>query len=244
MRESDVILAWSKDIEKYVADTLPDFHFTQQQLKAAKAFVDLCWSKIEVNGNPNGAHSDQLRELSRKFGMSIMSGVGTGKGALASLLVMWFLSVFPFPKCVAVSPSARQLRDNLWSELAKWHQKSKLRDWFQWQSDKFFLKEHEGQQWFISARTANPRNSADEQAETLAGIHEDFVLIVGDEDRGVHAGAPTVSGTGCSGSQSRAVVPWPGSLVNVMSPPCASAIFRQIARPRPVPCCFPVVKNG
>jgi len=185
MRESDVILAWSKDIEKYVADTLPDFHFTQQQLKAAKAFVDLCWSKIEVNGNPNGAHSDQLRELSRKFGMSIMSGVGTGKGALASLLVMWFLSVFPFPKCVAVSPSARQLRDNLWSELAKWHQKSKLRDWFQWQSDKFFLKEHEGQQWFISARTANPRNSADEQAETLAGIHEDFVLIVGDEATGV-----------------------------------------------------------
>ena len=183
--ESDTILAWSKDIELYTRDTLPEFKFTHQQLKAAKAFVELCWAKIAVNGNPNGNHTEKLRELSRKFGLSIMSGVGTGKGALASLLVLWFLSVFPYPKCVAVSPSARQLRDNLWSELAKWHQKSKIREWFVWQSDKFFLKECDGQQWFISARTANPRNSADEQAETLAGIHEDFVLIVGDEATGV-----------------------------------------------------------
>ena len=183
--ESDIVHAWSKDIEKYVADTLPEFKFTNQQLTAAKAFVELCWAKLEVNGNPNGKHSDKLKHLSRKFGMSIMSGVGTGKGALAAVLVLWFLSVFPYPKCVAVSPSARQLRDNLWSELAKWHQKSKIKEWFVWQSDKFFLKECDGQQWFISARTANPRNSADEQAETLAGIHEDFVLIVGDEATGV-----------------------------------------------------------
>ena len=183
--ESDIVLAWSKDIEAYTRDTLPDFKFTNQQLKAAKAFVELVWAKITVNGNPTAAHSDALRALSAKFGLSIMSGVGTGKGALASLLILWFLSVFPYPKCVAVSPSARQLRDNLWSELAKWHQKSKIRDWFVWQSDKFFLKECDGQQWFISARTANPRNSAEEQAETLAGLHEDFVLIVGDEATGV-----------------------------------------------------------
>lgn len=183
--ESTIILEWSKDIEKYVADTLPDFQFTSQQKIAAKAFVELCWAKLEVNGNPSGKHSEKLRRLSRKFGMSIMSGVGTGKGGLAAILIMWFMSVFPYPKCVAVSPSARQLRDNLWSEIAKWHQKSKIRDWFVWQSDKFYLKECNGQQWFISARTANPRNSADEQAETLAGIHEDFVLIVGDEATGV-----------------------------------------------------------
>ena len=185
MQESDLVLAWSKDIELYVKDTLPEFTFTHQQLIAAKAFVELVWSKLEVNSNPNGKHSDKLRALSRRFGMSIMSGVGTGKGALAAVLILWFLTCFPYPKCVAVSPSARQLRDNLWAELAKWHQKSKVRDFFVWQSDKFFLKECNGQQWFISARTANPRNSADEQAETLAGIHEDFVLIVGDEATGV-----------------------------------------------------------
>src|SRR6185312_17023603 len=69
-------------------------------------------------------------------------------------------------------------------------------------------------------------------------------LIVGDEDRGVHAKLPRESGPGRSGSQSRAVVPWPGSLVRIISPPWASAIFRQMARPSPVPCFFPVVKNG
>ena len=184
-QEADIVLGWSKDIERYVADTLPEFKFTQQQLVAAKAFVELCWAKLEVNGNPTKQHSEKLLALSRKFGLSIMSGVGTGKGGLAAILIMWFLSVFPYPKCVAVSPSARQLRDNLWAELAKWHQKSKIKEWFEWQTDKFYLKECHGQQWFISARTANPRNSADEQAETLAGIHEDFVLIVGDEATGV-----------------------------------------------------------
>lgn len=183
--ESDKILAWSKSIPLYVEETLPSFKFTQQQLNAALAFQELVWAKLTVNGNPTGHHSDKLRELSRKFGMSIMSGVGTGKGALASVIILWFLTCFPYPKCVAVSPSARQLRDNLWAELAKWHQKSKVKDFFVWQSDKFYLKECDGQQWFISARTANPRNSADEQAETLAGIHEDFVLIVGDEATGV-----------------------------------------------------------
>ncbi len=69
-------------------------------------------------------------------------------------------------------------------------------------------------------------------------------LIVGDEDGGVHASVPTESCAGRNGSQSRAIVPFPGSLANVMSPPCASAIFLQMASPRPVPCRFPVVKNG
>jgi hypothetical protein len=49
---------------------------------------------------------------------------------------------------------------------------------------------------------------------------------------------------GRNGSQSLAVVPWPGSLVNVMSPPCASVMFRQMAKPKPVPCRLPDVKNG
>src|SRR6476620_8517057 len=69
-------------------------------------------------------------------------------------------------------------------------------------------------------------------------------FVVGYEDRGVHVVSSASSGVGRSGNQSRALVPRPGSLVNVMSPPCASAILRQMANPNPVPCRFPVVKNG
>jgi hypothetical protein len=114
-----------------------------------------------------------------------MAGVGTGKGALACWVTIWFLAVFPFPKCRAVAPSAHQLKDNLWAELSKWHNQCKLKDWFVWQTDKFYFKEHEGKQWFITARTANTKNSPEEQAETLAGLHEDFVLIIGDEASGI-----------------------------------------------------------
>lgn len=183
---SDVVAAWSKDIHKYLADTFDEpVKLTAQQAAAMDRFVEVVWAKLEVNTNPKKKHSPRTIELAKKFGVSVMSGVGTGKGAMASLLLLWFMSVFPYPKIIAVSPSARQLRDNLWAELAKWHQKSKLKDWFTWQSDKFFLTECQGQQWFASARTANPRNSADEQAETLAGVHEDFVLILGDEATGI-----------------------------------------------------------
>ena len=180
--ESNIVLEWSKNICKYVFDTL---HVTptEQQRLALIDFQDMVWAKIRCNKNLKPTERDH--ELSSKFGMSIMSGVGTGKGAFGSWCILWFMTCFPFPKIVVTSPSQKQLSITLWAELAKWHQKSELKEWFTWQAEKFFFKEHGGQQWFAAQRTANTRNSPDEQAETLAGLHEDFLLIIGDESSGI-----------------------------------------------------------
>jgi phage terminase large subunit len=50
-----------------------------------------------------------------------------------------------------------------------------------WENERVYLTELEGQQAFAIARTYNVRHGADEQAETLAGYHEDFMLYVTDE---------------------------------------------------------------
>ena len=184
--EAGIILEWAHNILKYVWDTTGATP-TGQQKDALLLFQEMVWAKITVHRGlgVNKTASDREKELSRKFGMSIMSGVGTGKGAMGSWCILWFLTCFPYPKIVVTSPSQKQLAITLWAELAKWHQKSKLRDWFTWQAEKFFFKEHQGQQWFAAQRTANTRNSPEEQAETLAGLHEDFLLIIGDEASGI-----------------------------------------------------------
>jgi len=189
--QASIILTWAKDIPKFVKDVFGIDPSAQQ-----KAYlIELCemvWAKIKVyKWNATGKLIDGFpvteREqiLNRKFGTSVMSGVGTGKGASASWVIIWFLTCFPFAKIAVTSPSAKQLQITLWAELAKWHQRSKLKDWFTWQTDKFYFNEALGQQWFAVTRTANTRNSAEEQAETLAGLHEDYLLIIGDEASGI-----------------------------------------------------------
>ena len=189
--QANAILAWSKNIPKFVKDVF-DVDPTTQQKAYLNDVCEMVWAKIKVyKWNATGKLIDGKpvteRELSlnAKFGTSVMSGVGTGKGATASWIIIWFLTVFPFPKIAVTSPSAKQLQITLWAELAKWHQRSKLKDWFTWQTDKFFFNEAKGQQWFAVTRTANTKNSAEEQAETLAGLHEDYLLIIGDEASGI-----------------------------------------------------------
>ena len=180
--EANIILEWSHNIIKYVRETFNSEPSTQQA-EALVLFQDMVWAKIRVSKGITT--TEREKALAAKFGMSIMSGVGTGKGALGSWCIMWFLTCFPYPKIAVTSPSAKQMSITLWAELAKWHQRSKLKDWFVWNSEKFFFKEQEGKQWFAATRTANTRNSPDEQAETLAGLHEDFLLIVADEASGI-----------------------------------------------------------
>ena len=188
--ETDQIRRWRGDPNGFVRDMF-GVEPSSQQVEFMDGVRDVVWAKLKLyarntgKGEPYGPITSRDEKLNPLFGASVMSGVGTGKGAAASWIIIWFLTCFPNPKIVCTSPSARQMSITLWAELAKWHQKCKLKDWFVWQSDKFFLKELEGQNWFAATRTANARNSPEEQAETLAGLHEDFLMIIGDEASGI-----------------------------------------------------------
>lgn len=192
--EQEAIKRWRHDLPLFVKQI---FHAepTEQQLEFLNAVVAMVWAKIKChtfnkNGKlPFGPISDHEKKLNSMFGQSIMAGVGTGKGATASWIIVWFLTCFgtrgSAPKVVVTSSSAKQLSITIWAELAKWHSVSAIKEFFTLQSDKFFLTEEGGKTWFAATRTANAKNSADEQAETLAGLHEDFLLIIADEASGI-----------------------------------------------------------
>jgi len=189
----ELILKFRQDILFFVRKCLlepynrahgTDYTITTQQKEGL-----LSIQKI-VHAKKNGQMQDIL-------GVSIMSGKGTGKDAMAAWSILWFLFCFgPNIKIPCVSVSADQLNKVLWSEISKWLLPSFVKEYFTLQNDKLFRKDIDesarGKTWFAFTKAANPRSSHDEQVETLAGCHADYLMQLVDEGSGV---LPPVYGT-------------------------------------------------
>lgn len=193
-----LILSWRLDANKFVQEAMgfngnnPGIDaLSNQQIEASKHLSLLVTSKWKL------ALNHPMTELEKKYaakiGISIMSGQGTGKDCWTSLMMWWFLTCFEKPRIGSTAPTQHQLKDVLWSELYKWANRKRedgnyyfvCRELFEIQSDRVFLKEFEGKEWFAVARTTNAKGTADEQAETLAGLHEHNMMLVVDEASGV-----------------------------------------------------------
>lgn len=106
---------------------------------------------------------------------------GPGKTALLAVLVWHFLATRPYPKVACTSISGPNLSDGLWAELAKWQKRSPfLLQAFEWQKTRVIARDHP-ETWWASARTWSQSASPEKQADTLAGLHADFILFVLDE---------------------------------------------------------------
>lgn len=141
------------------------------------------WSKVRQDG-PSSQQAEALAQFNKTKRMSIRSGHGTGKDAFASWIILWFMSTRAYPKVACTAPTARQLADILWSELSKWLRMSVLADEFVIQKDKMFHKESP-KEWWCRAISPSVKASKEEQAETLAGLHGEHLLIIVDEASGV-----------------------------------------------------------
>jgi len=104
-------------------------------------------------------------------------------------IIAWhFLDCHPHPKIAATSISEQNLSDGLWTEMAKWQQKSKrLSEQYTWTKKRIFSKEFP-ETWWMSARTWAKDADATKQADTLAGLHADFILFLVDEAGGIPSG--------------------------------------------------------
>jgi len=114
---------------------------------------------------------------------------GPGKTCLLAWMIWNFLlcygSVGDHPKGAATSVTADNLRDNLWPELAKWQGRSEmLSSHFTWQAERIYAKDHP-ETWFFSARAWPRTADANQQANTLAGLHANYLLFVLDESGGI-----------------------------------------------------------
>lgn len=117
--------------------------------------------------------------------IAMKASKGPGKSCLEAWIAWNFLLTRPFPKIAATSISGDNLRDGLWTEMAKWRDASPLiKQTFTWQKERIFAKEYP-ETWWMSARQWS--KSADQQTigNTLAGLHADYIMFLLDESGGM-----------------------------------------------------------
>lgn len=119
----------------------------------------------------------------RRF--ALKASKGPGKSTLLAWAIWWFLATRLHPKVVCTSITEDNLRDGLWTELAKWRAQSPfLLAAFDWKKERIEAVDHR-ETWWASARTWPKGGDSSQQAHTLAGVHADNVLFVLDEAGGI-----------------------------------------------------------
>lgn len=140
---------------------------------------DVCLFFREVLGfEPDDWQENVGKDLALSPKITIRSGQGVGKTALEAGALLWFLSCFPYARVVAIAPTKHQLNDILWSEVAKWREKSLLlSEILKWTKTYVYVMGYE-KRWFAVARAAA-------KPENIQGFHEDNMLFIVDEASGV-----------------------------------------------------------
>ena len=75
---------------------------------------------------PDEWQAAALMDLAENPKVAVKSGQGVGKTGMEAVALLWFLTCFPYPRVVATAPTKQQLHDVLWSEAAKWQERSPL----------------------------------------------------------------------------------------------------------------------
>ncbi len=121
--------------------------------------------------------------------ISLQACAGPGKTCGEAWCGWWFMSTqvsrdgtgYEHPKGLVTSVTKENLRDNLWTEFAKWQGRSEyLRTAFAWSETRIFERNNPAT-WFLSARTWPKSGSAEEQGRTFSGLHGKNVLVEVDE---------------------------------------------------------------
>ena len=125
--------------------------------------------------------------------ISLQACAGPGKTAIEAICGWYFLATQctpgEHPKGLCTSITKENLRDNLWSEFAKWQGRSAyLSSAFTWTSGRIFANDH-ASTWWLAPRAWPKTGNADQQGATLSGLHSQNVLCIIDESGGI---PPTV----------------------------------------------------
>lgn len=144
------------------------------------AFVHELW-----HAEPDVWQAEGLRAATTHKRLAFQACKGPGKSCWAAWFVWHSLLTHIDPKVVCVSITADNLRDNLWSELALWHARAPLlKKLFRVSATRIECIESP-KTWWCSARSFAKDANPEQQADTLAGLHGENVLIVLDEAGGI-----------------------------------------------------------
>jgi len=145
----------------------------------------LAFVREEFKVEPDPWQADVLEQFPSNPMVALTACKGPGKTCVLAWLNWNFLATRPFPKMAATSISGDNLRDNLWAEMAKWRDRSAmLKNEFEWTKSRIYNRKAE-ETWFLSARTWPQSADPQKQADTLAGLHADYIMFTLDESGGI-----------------------------------------------------------
>ncbi len=122
--------------------------------------------------------AEVLMSLVHKDKVSVKAAQGVGKTAMEAISALWFLTCFPYARVVATAPTRQQLNDVLWSEIAKWMERSPILPSILKRTATYVYVTGFEKRWFGVARTST-------KPENMQGFHEDNMLFIVDEASGV-----------------------------------------------------------
>jgi len=100
-----------------MADLSVRRQFFAERIRAYRQDITLFGREV-MDFEPDSWQEAVFRDVADYKRISVKSGQGVGKTGALSIIVLWFLACFPFPKVIATAPTLRQLHDVLWSETA------------------------------------------------------------------------------------------------------------------------------
>lgn len=130
---------------------------------------------------PDEWQKEVLMAFATKNRIAMKACKGPGKTTVLAWCSWNFLVTRPHPNIAATSISRDNLSDGLWKEMAKWQLKSKfLQQEFIWTKTRIVARARPAT-WWMSARTWSKSADNTQQADTLSGLHADYMLFVLDE---------------------------------------------------------------
>ena len=130
---------------------------------------------------PDPWQEDGLNAFSGERRLCFRASKGPGKTALLSWMIWNFMVTRPKAQIAVTSLSRDNLQDGLWKELAKWYYASAfLQAMFTFGKTRIIDKKFPDECW-ISARSWSRSADSNQQANSMSGLHSDYMMVVMDE---------------------------------------------------------------
>lgn len=141
--------------------------------------------RSEFGVEPDAWQLEALQAFPHRNRLAFKACKGPGKTAVEAWLIWNFLATRPHARINAASITGDNLAAGLWPELAKWQARSRfLSEMFTWTATAVTHKQHPAT-WWARARSWPKKADPQSQADSLAGLHEDYAMWVLDEAGGI-----------------------------------------------------------
>jgi len=162
------VIRTEQDLRDHILDLMYDSPYEYVTRMFQIAPTEQQTATLKAMGKP-GAH------------VTVRSGRGVGKSTVMAWLVLWFVRFRKDVKVACTAPSASQLRDVLWPEIAKWH----VRMCEPFKSELCILSDQVVHIRQPKTRFAVARTSRKDKPEALQGIRATNTMYLVDEASGV-----------------------------------------------------------